>query len=216
MPSKPATPRPALKSDLMDLKKEVTALKRQLAKMEKALEKAEQKASVPGKVQATQLTAAKIEVVDPEGEVLASIDKNGTLFCRKLVVGDSPKDKRLVVETGGRIQAAELACRGEGDRHPVAVVSGTDGAGRVDISNRETNQEVILQAKGNPLVVNNDLTGDPVIVVTSNGEQGGRVQFLGVRKTKASTATIGIHPGSGAGTVIVQDAKGIITGKLPE
>ena len=66
--------------ELKELRKEVASLKSELARLQKTVEKL----NSPGKVRVTKLVADSLEVVNPDGKVVASIDPKGNLHCLKV------------------------------------------------------------------------------------------------------------------------------------
>ena len=88
--------------ELKLLRKEVEALKKQLARVQKFVEAAKK----PDKVRAKRAVVDSLEVLNPEGKVVASIDKNGNLFIRHNDLTCNTEQKEIAnldLDTLGRI-----------------------------------------------------------------------------------------------------------------
>ena len=200
-------------SETAALRKDLAEVKRELAKVQKILEKM----TIPGKLQATKATVTSLELVDAEGEKLATLDAKGTLFCQKIIVAGAEKKNGIVIEGGEdrRITAGKLDLRSETSNKPMVEIDGDQGVGKVQLHNRDSKQNVWLQAEGVPLAASNDLSGGVTVKIASNGENGGRMQLTGIKKAAKSSAIIGISHHTSSGAVVLQDKSGAITGQLP-
>jgi hypothetical protein len=208
MPEKaPRTP-----SELSVLRKEVAALKKELAKVQKTLAKLRE----PGKLRATKLTVDHVEIVDAAGQVLASIDAEGTLLCRKLLVANGKKERGVLIEGGEarRIQAGRVELIGATAKQPAVELDGAN-AGQLLLANPGSKQRLCLQASGSPVLASNDLTGEVTVNIASNGDTGGRVQFAGVKAATGASVILGISPHTQAGALVILEKGGAVTGKLP-
>ncbi len=208
MPDKaPRTP-----SELSVLRKEVKELKKELAKLQKSVAKMQE----PGKLRATKATVDQLEIVDATGQVLASIDAEGTLLCRKLLVANGKKERGVLIEGGEarRIQAGRVELIGATAKQPVVELDGAV-VGQLALANPGSKQRLWLQASGSPLLAANDLTGEITVNIAANGDTGGRVQFTGVKAATGASVILGISPHTQAGALVILEKGGAVTGKLP-
>lgn len=103
-----------------ELKRELAEIKKKIAKLEKQLARNEKR---------TAVTCTSLEVVDSQGNHVASIDGQGQLDCASLGVGNGPPhDKPL--KLGERSGSTFVKIRAQGDKESVSI-SARKGQGAV-------------------------------------------------------------------------------------
>jgi len=176
----------------------MTAKRAQTAKVRRAVPAAQTLSALKKEVAALRkLVTAKaltlnrvqvrsLEVVDANGDVVASIDDNGVLFCSSALFATGPNAKGVAISgklRGVRAGTLEL---GDGSARPSLVARGDLGKG-----------ELKLFDSGNRLRVELDGQGNALSVYAANG---------------IAITTVG---NTGAGAVTVYDTAGAPTGALP-
>lgn len=195
------------------LRKEVTELKRQLAKLTKTVEALQK----PRPMRATKLVVDALEIVDPKGNVVASIDKAGNLHCRT-VLAAADKNVRGVFIDGGnarKISAGSLELIEPGQKKPALVAIARADSAKLTLRDLTSKQSLDLNGGGAFLQGYDKTTGTAAVELSALPAAGGRVTVFGTRKSSKARVTVSVSDSNGAGQIAVTDATGAITANLP-
>ena len=201
--------------ELKLLRKEVEALKKQLARVQKFVEATKK----PDKVRAKRAVVDSLEVLNPEGKVVASIDKNGNLFCAT-VWASTDKNKRGVFIDGvtyRKVQAATVELVPPSGNTPGVEATCSASGGKLTLRSLEkgSKQLLLLQGTGEPLIANDDKSGAAAVMIRSNSPAGGSIDLLGTEAGSKAEAKLSVSHLTSAGAVYLTDKAGTPVGRLP-
>jgi hypothetical protein len=200
-------------SELNSLRKEVAGLKRELAKVQKSV----LTMSKPGKVHATKAVVNSLEVVNPAGDVVASIDNKGNLFCLTVWASTGKNVRGVFIDgkTSRKVSAGTLELIGLTGNAPALEANGWSNGGEIKLRDLKSNQGLDLQGSGAPLIAYEAKNGSAAVVIHSNSPAGGQIDLRGTLAGSKAAATLSVSHLTGAGAVFLSDSKGNLVAKLP-
>jgi hypothetical protein len=203
----------------MSLEKEVQSLRKEFDKLQKKVLKLEaqsSKARTPGKMRATKLTVDALEVRDPNGNVVASIDNKGNLFCLTVWASTGKNTRGVFIDgkTFRKISANSLELIGPTGNKPGLEATNWPSGVVLHLLDPQTKQRLSLQSSGAP-IISYDRNGKQAAMLEVNSPAGGKVSLLGTDAGSKAAAQIGVSHLTRSGSVIVTDDEGGIIGELP-
>lgn len=194
-----------LRQELAQLQKRMTKLEAQLSKSQKA-----KKLTVP------KLSASSIEITDPDGKVVASIDNKGNLFCLTVWASTGKNTRGVFIDgkTFRKISANALELIGpNGNKPGLSAVNWPSGV-VMNFLDPQTQQRLSLQSSGAPILAYSK-TGKMAATLRVNSPAGGGLQLSSTETGSKAEATISVSHLTSAGSVFLTDPKGKVVGKLP-
>jgi hypothetical protein len=199
--------------------KEIQTLRRELAQLQKRMTKLEaqlSKSQKTKKITASKLSASSIEITDPDGKVVASIDNKGNLFCLTVWASTGKNTRGVFIDgkTFRKISANALELIGpKGNKPGLSAMNWPSGV-VMHFLDPQTQQRLSLQSSGAPLLAY-DKAGKLAATLRVNSPVGGGLQLSSTETGSKAEATISISHLTSAGSVFLTDSNGKVVGKLP-